>query len=351
MTSIFDRLFWYRQSEGKTPKEDYVTETLVAILEKVEGLKVSFVKYLICGEGNEGLEVERVYLQTQKTFWDVRRRPDIYVEAREVERKRHLLFIENKIDAPEGVRQLDDYMKLLKNERTATSRTLVYITRRSQKPDNKNIPSNVRFIHLRWFEVYNWLKRWNESQSSDGVVGRSLLTEFLTLMEDWHMGGEIDAASLRAAVRYHGSLNSGWRLVEEMIDPAWSESDIDSAVGKTSGNWIYNTWACWQTSPKIQKFSDVRIAMGFRFGRQDDEWNVDEIELPSAAVTIKGSSEVDFPRPSRKWKKGPLEGMDTDDLWIRQVSEKPSHGESMCEFYREFFLSAFAELRKVIAEK
>lgn len=136
-----------------------------------------------------------------------------------------------------------------------------------------------------------------------------------------------------------------------MIDPAWSESVIDSAVGKTCGNWIYSTWACWQTSPKSRKFSDVRIAMGFRFDRQDEEWNVNEIELPTAAVTIKGSTEVDFPRPSRKWKKGTLEGMDADDLSIRQISEKPSHGKSVCEFYREFFLSAFAELRKAMAKK
>ena len=351
MGSIFDRIFWYRQSDEMTRQEDYFTETLVAILEKVEGLKIAFVKHLNCDEDKEVLEIERVYLQSQKSFWDAGRRVDIYVDARDIERKRHLMIIENKIDAPEGVDQLDAYMNLLKNERSAASRTLIYITRRSQKPGKKNQLGNVRFKHLRWFEVYNWLKRWNESQSNDSAMGRSLLTEFLMLMEDWHMGGDIDAASLRAAIRYHGSLDSGWRLVEEMIDPAWSESQIESAVGETSGKWLYTTWACWQTSPKIQQFKDVRIAMGFRFDRRDADWNVDEIELPSGAVTIKGSNEVEFPRPSNKWQKGPVEGMDADDLWVRQISKKPSYGESMNEFYRAFFLSAFVELKKVIVGK
>ena len=175
MTSIFDRTFWYRQSEGKTSKEDYFTETFVAILEKVEGLKIDFIKYLLCSEVNEVTEIEGVYLQSQKSFWDARRRVDIYVDARGIERQRHLMIIESKIDAPEGSGQLDAYMKLLKNERAATSRTLVYITRGSQKPRKKYQRGNVRFRRLRWFEVYNWLEGWNESQGHDSALGGSVI--------------------------------------------------------------------------------------------------------------------------------------------------------------------------------
>ena len=129
MASIFDRIFRYRQSDGRTPREDYFTEILADVLEKHEALGTAFVGYLTsCND------IQRIDIQTQKRFGDAQRRPDVYVTARDSTNGRHVLIVENKIDALEGKNQLRDYMRLLAQEENAESRTLVYITR-SSRPD------------------------------------------------------------------------------------------------------------------------------------------------------------------------------------------------------------------------
>ena len=337
-------MFRYRPSERKTPREDYFTEIFASTLEKYDALKTAFICHLISDD-----DIQAADIQTQKNFHG--RRVDVYVEARDVKERRHVLIIENKIDAPQGPDQLATYMGLLEQEQNTDSKTLVYITKRSENPVFKNQPDSVQFKHIKWFEVYNWIKCWAETPDNGDATAGDVLAEFLTLMEDWSMGGNINAAAMRAAVRYHDSLNSGWRLVEEMIDPAWGESGIDAVIGETSGRWKYNYWSIWMSSPEIVRFRNALISMGFRFDRRDADWNVDETELPSAAITIKGENPDVFPRPSRKWQKGPVDGMDSDDLWVKQISGKPRHGESLCEFYRKFFLKAFVELREVMANE
>ena len=50
MTNIFSRIFAYRQSDSRTPKEDYFTELFASILEKCESFATFLIGKLICCE-------------------------------------------------------------------------------------------------------------------------------------------------------------------------------------------------------------------------------------------------------------------------------------------------------------
>ena len=55
MSSIFNRIFRYRQREQRTPREDYFTETFVAVIEKYDELRIALVAWLT--EGEERLDI------------------------------------------------------------------------------------------------------------------------------------------------------------------------------------------------------------------------------------------------------------------------------------------------------
>ena len=347
MASIFDRIFWYRQSNGRTPSEDYFTELFSAVLEKCEALGTTIVGKLISLN-----DITTARIQTQKYFRSFRRRVDMYVTMRDGAGREHVMIIESKLDSVQAENQLADYIEILARHRDATTRTLIYVTRKSEKldvPTLENQQPSVSFKHLRWSQVYDWIKECAETLDEHDAAWKELLNELLALMEDWNMGGEIGARLMRAALVFHNSLDSGGRLVQEIIDPAWEESDIQSVLGDTNGRWSYYYRYSWQTSPSLTDFGNVRIGMGFHFYRRDDVWNVDDLELPSAAVTVIGEEADDFRRPSRKWQPGSVDGMDEGDLWVRQTRRPPRHGASLGEFYSAFFLGAFQELRNVLA--
>ena len=346
MASIFDRIFRYRQSAGRTPREDYFTELFASILEKCEYLGVRIVGKLISCNN-----ITKVKVETQKHFSSLGRRVDLYVTAWDGNGQRHVLVVESKLDSVAGENQLPDYIELLARDEDAHSRTLAYITKKSEDPGISELEcqgrqSNITFKYLKWSQVYGWIRERVEGLDEPNLTWEGLLKELLALMEDWNMGGPISARSMRAAIIYHNSLGSGARLVQELIDPAWLKSGIDDVFGPTKEKWIYEYETGWQTSPGLVDYGKARIAMGFRFDRRDEVWNVDEVELPSPVVTIKRGKNADgFPRPSKKWKEGSVSGMHENHRWVRQIGgPPPRHGESLEKFYQDFFLQTFTEI-------
>ena len=348
MASIFDRIFRYRESAGRTPREDYFTELFASVLEKCEYLGTAIVEKLIdCNN------VTKVVPEAQKNFINSRRRADMYATAWEG-RQKHVLVIESKLDSVADENQLADYIGLLAaQDEDANSRTLVCITKKFEAlnvPVLNELHPNVTFKHLKWSQVYGWIRECVEELEGPNLTWEGLLKELLALMEDWNMGGPISARSMRAALVYHNFLGSGARLVQELIEPAWRDSGNDGVLGPTEGNWRRYYPNGWQNSPGLDNYGRARIGMGFRFDRRDDVWDVDKMELPSAAVTISGGDEggIPFPQPSEEWEEGPVPGMDDDDQWVRQTSQPPRHGESLEDFYHAFFLQAFTEIRNVL---
>ena len=124
MPGVFSRIFRYRQSESKSPSEDYFTETFVAVLEECKPLCTAFIEWLIGRENIERGNIKTVLIETQKTFAEGR--PDIWVEVRDNADRRHVAIVENKIDARQGENQLSNYASILEGKRSVESRTLVY---------------------------------------------------------------------------------------------------------------------------------------------------------------------------------------------------------------------------------
>ena len=95
----------------------------------------------------------------------------------------------------------------------------------------------------------------------------------------------------------------------------------------------------------------VRLWMGFRFDRRDPVWDVDNLELPCPVVTLSpyGQRNKQLPNPPKRWT-GPVEGMSQDDLWVRQPGQDqiPRVGDSLYDYYKEFFRIAFCEVREAL---
>lgn len=346
MSSIFDRIFQYRQREQRTPREDYFTETFVAVIEKCDELRIALAAWLAEVEG-----IRSVRIETQRRFTVADsgnpRRPDIWMEANDAQDARHWIIVENKIDSGEGENQLADYAKILKARPESGSSTLVYLTKYSSATDSFS-DEGVRFKHLRWSKVYDFL------QEHKGVKNhRELVIELLRLMEDWKMDGKLRAASLRAMVV---SLNSevGGKLVE-LQNEAWFSSGLANIIGgDKSGTkrWVVKHERGEQWISGIPGYG-LALWMGFRFDRRDKDWDVENIEYPSpfVAVTPDGTNKESGERmaqPSEYWIE-PTQDW-TDYKWVRQPAEGeiPHLGEPLEEFYKRFFHDAFVELKRAL---
>lgn len=343
MSSIFNRIFRYRQREQRTPREDYFTETFVAVIEKYDELRIALAAWLAEVEG-----IRSVRIETQRDFAVVDngnpRRPDVWMEAKDAQDARHWIIVENKIDSGEGENQLADYAKILEAQSGLKSKTLVYITKYTSETESCS-RDGVKFKHLRWPKIYDFVQKRNNH--------RELGVELLRLMEDWRMDGNLSAASLRAMVV---SINYevGGRLVE-LQNEAWISSGLANIIdGDKLGTkrWVVKLERGEQWIGGIPGYG-IALWMGFRFDRRDKDWDVECIEFPSPfiAVTPDGKNKEYGERivnPSKHWT-GPVEDW-IDYKWIRQPAEGeiPHLGKSLEEFYKMFFHEAFVELKQAL---
>lgn len=343
MSSIFDRIFRYRQREQRTPREDYFTETFVAVIEKYDELRIAFAAWLA-----EVEDIRSVRIETQQWFAVAdsgdSRRPDIWMEAEDSRGARHWIIVENKIDSGEGENQLADYAKILEARSGLESKTLVYITKYSSATESCSA-KGVKFKHLRWPEVYDILR----NELRDANDHREFAVELLKLMEDWNMDGALNVAHLRAAVTCFDSKVG--EMLQGLLGDAMTDSGIKAILdNKMNGKrWTRSFGDRWVDVPGY----GIAFWIGFRFDRRDKNWNVGEIELPSPFVAvnpIKENKEVGerLPQPSDHWA-GPwkVEKMHDKYKWVRQPveGEIPRLGEPLGEFYKKFFQEALVELK------
>lgn len=345
MTSIFSRIFRYRQSEGRTPREDYFTETFADVLCKSKLFKDVFLMWLF-----DELELENIRsirLETQKRFGNLR--PDIFVMVRVTDNMSYVAIVESKIDSCVGEGQLEAYDDILSSYwPNAESRILVYITKHNEDVGEYEAPDDVMFRPHRWSELY---KKFAEAKQERPEEVGALEHELMKLMEDWQMNGNINAAHLRAFTTCFDT-GIGDRLATIPYD-TWHDiglNDVLELSGKWTHQWSYKGELY---SPTIQPYG-FRIWMGYRTDRRDDDWNVDELEIPSPCVTLcdyhgVGNIDQEFQKPSDDWI-GPyaVEGW-PNEIWVRQPTQRPIYGVPFEEYYENFFQEAFVEIRDAIA--
>ncbi len=292
MSSLFSRLFRYRPSDDHRPKENFFTEALVGVLNKSDRLKTEFAKWLVGDLQIGGVEkIDEVELYTQRVLGVGL--IDIWIDARNRRTgHRHVIAIENKIDAGEGDQQLQGYASALQaGHENAASRTLIYATlheRTDFMVEDAN--ANVQFKPIHWFEVANWLRDWTADREDD--PGTPFVRELLNLMKCWRMTMALNAGDLAVATTYHGSVqNELWNVLDQI--------HAQCLLPNTNGNWVYSTRGGYVSyrSPMFGPAHNTRIEFAFDFNRDDDVWSVPQLGLPSAyfAIYLESPSEEAAP--------------------------------------------------------
>ena len=339
-TDLFSRLFRYRSTDRRRAWEDWFTESFAAVLERYPKLGAAYAGHLI------GRDVEMADIETQKTFGNAR--PDMWVDARDADGGRHVVMVEHKMGAPAEVPQLQAYEWRLQGL-TAETRTLVHIAGSSAPPDFDVTADSVTFKCFKWFQVYRWLARWTAGVRSGGD-STEFVDELLKLMETRSMTIEISMNELVAATAYRTKQVE--QRLRQIMDSAWDECRMADGLGETDGGW--NTDVEHHRSPRIVRHG-VHVEYGFDFYREDAEWDVSRLQMPSAWVGIwlpDVNGRCTLACPSG-WREPPKTKTWDDNgegrwVWVCEIDELRLRGESLSALYVDFFAGAFKALKDVL---
>ena len=207
--------------------------------------------------------------------------------------------------------------------------------------------SSVRFKCLRWFEVYQWLRRWAAGARSGGEAVQ-FMDELLRFMEERGMSIEIGMDELAAYTV--GKASGVEQRLRQVLDAAWDDCGMTDALGETEGRWKTDDDenSIGLGSPKIVRHG-VEIGYGFDFGREDPEWDADRLRLPSAYVGIwrsESDGACTLPCPTG-WKERP-KAWPESCVWACEMGELRLRGGSLTASYLEFFTGAFKALKAVL---
>ena len=338
MNSIFTRLFKYRPSGDRLSKEDFFTEAFVGVLKKSCLLRTELVEWLI------GQEVDDADIETQKTLANGDR-VDVWIEARNKRNGvRHLIAMENKIGSRQGSGQLRRYAVELQRVEAANSRTLVYATLH-ERGSLEGLPDGpeVEFRQIHWFQVANWLREWETSPAHGGDdPSIPIVRELVCFMEDWSMPMKLNGGDLAAATAYHISAEDQLRRILSRIEAACELPDA-TGIWQRRHSQGYLSYS----SPWIDDDQNTKVEFGFDFKRDDDEWSVRRLRLPSAYFAVWSTHQLEL-GDLQNWQDPPADWGDARYLRVKQVKSLRIRGVSLHGEYLDFLEEARAELWRAL---
>lgn len=157
---MFNNLFkLYRTSTLKTPLEDFTTEGLAGILQLNEDIRKSFcLNFLSLPEDNYKIETQ--YFQAISD-----NKPNCIVDL-VIIGKKHVAFIENKVESSEGIEQLLRYKLALQQNQVEKEKYLFYSTKYADPKDLNDFTKpedfKVNFNQFRWYEVAKFLNQYKD---------------------------------------------------------------------------------------------------------------------------------------------------------------------------------------------
>ncbi|KGP91520.1 hypothetical protein N780_20005 [Pontibacillus chungwhensis BH030062] len=172
MSGVFKKLLaLYSPKDGqKVPYEDFTTEILVGILAQEQGVLDDFVNNVL------GIEGGGFSVQSQRRYMledDIDCIVDVVFLNNDT-----ICFLENKINASEGDRQLERYKKVL----SSFSSKHTYLRYCTKNYDPKEV-LDINFHQFLWRDIYRFLKSYEANE---------LIKEFLEYLRGLGMGSSAD---------------------------------------------------------------------------------------------------------------------------------------------------------------
>lgn len=152
--SIFSRVFSYIEREKHSPLENFLIEILAYSLINDQMFRTNFFKLFPSLRFNN----EVISVTTQKNYEGVGR-PDIEIRFNST-----MVFIECKVESPEGRGQLEKYIQSLHKEKIQ-SKHFIYLTKYYEI---KDFPKTSVITHqTRWIDIYKIIDEENTQISKE----------------------------------------------------------------------------------------------------------------------------------------------------------------------------------------
>lgn len=186
----------YKKNSDKTPLEDFTTEVFVGILNEEEDIKQKFITDIL------KLDEDTYQIKTQEKFileGQQNSIPDYVLYG-----KNNICFVENKVNSPEGYKQLNRYSKVLDSFSKKNFNTkLIYCTKYADPKER----TDHDFLHIRWYQIAQFLKDYQD---------RSIVKAFIQFLKIQKMAQELTITAQDFIV--FENIQKTMSLVSECLD-------------------------------------------------------------------------------------------------------------------------------------
>ena len=275
MPSLYHRLFTYRERPERSPLEDFLTEALADILNRLpEEVARSFVGKLFSDHSVVSDQLARLWPLGAEARWVTQKGvsngkiADLVLEVA----RTPVLVIENKVSAgfrshtkggdgsePSRQNQLATYGQWVQQESPQDwGGALVLLTHWTPPPPDFWTSPNFAARHravMRWSDLSRWLSRASETPAHATAGWAELTRDFLSFLREKNMDSELATGFDWAALQVY--IPSADR-VRNTIERLWSAAE--------------SSWRpiCIQTSHVTQISSEYGCVWKFRYLNRSD---------------------------------------------------------------------------------
>ena len=254
MTSLYGRLFTYRAREKRNPLEDFLSEALADLLNRLPSDLAKVVFTRLIGQSDLPAAIERIWTlrtlvewKTQQTILD-RKVVDLvlYLSGNPV------LVIENKVAAGfqqhahslvQGapaipVHQLATYCRWIGNHAfDGWAGAVVLLTHSTPAPDgfveNRTLFECEHRCVMRWSDLSRLFARFLDDQEDDQAPWRTFAHEFVSFLKEQNMAEELMTANDLSALnvflpktdRIEATVNYVWLGLQPLWRPFCQQID------------------------------------------------------------------------------------------------------------------------------
>ncbi len=324
--SIYQRLFKYRERSSRSPREDFLSEALVDLLNRIpkQELLLLIDKLFIRKDRDKKRWETHLknypnaslswYTQRAIEFENARARLDIVLcdENHDV-----LLIVENKINAVHQKHAISDLGPSLEAQQEYRSQLVTYgrwllshragnewdgalvlLTHATLAPEGFADGSALYGVScqsvLKWSEVWSWLRQYQQSGVMDKASLQNeararftLASELAELLEEWEMNAEVITQFDLAAAEIFAQSSARVGETFARIRPRVLRA-LDGLSSYAHDTWDFDSDGAvvadsiFITEPQERKNKTWYAAWGVRFPTKSRWWNELEPALPAS---------------------------------------------------------------------